>query len=229
MRTRMLWFLVPIIFWPIGTFAESDLTRAVEDLVAKVDAKYSRIKDLQADFTQETRIEGFDTPLTSSGEVLIKKPGLLRWNYVEPSVEQILVKGDQVEMFVPDHNQVIRGSLTRMAATKAPLQLLQGAGKLGEHFSIMATGKGERGHGGLPLLTLIPKPQENGGVSPITKIVSEIQPKTHFIERVSLYENSGNVSTFRFNNLSANNGLDANKFELSLPKDVVIVDDLFPQ
>ena len=129
----------------------------VEALVTRVDARYAQIKDFQADFVQETRIQGFDTPVRSSGRVYLKKPGRLRWDYLEPSVEHIYVHQDQLSMYVPAHNQVLKGSLTMMVSTKAPLRLLQGVGKLAEHFSVAPAGDGEKGESGLPLLTLIPK------------------------------------------------------------------------
>ena len=117
----------------------------LEALVTRVDARYAQIKDFQADFVQETRIQGFDTPLRSSGRVYLKKPGRLRWDYMEPSVEHIYVHQDQLSMYVPAHNQVLKGSLTMMVSTKAPLRLLQGVGKLAEHFSVEPTGVGEKG------------------------------------------------------------------------------------
>ena len=220
--------MVVILVSPVMTWAEDDISRDVQSLVNNVDTRYSKIKDFQADFIQETRIEGFDSPLISSGRVFIKKPGLLRWDYDEPSIEHIVVIQDNVQMFVPEYNQVVRGSLTRMVATKAPLQLLQGAGKLAEQFTVKPTGDGERGQGGLPLLTLIPK-RHQGQESPISHIVSEIQPETFLIQTVSLFETSGNISTFRFKNLRTNTGLDSKTFLLDLPNDVVVVDDLFPQ
>ena len=224
---------VLFLFWvcwviPVNTLADNDISHDVQSLVKKVDAQYVGIKDLQADFTQETQIEGFDSPLTSTGRVFIKKPGLLRWDYEEPSPEHIVVSGDQVQMYSPEYNQVVRGSLTQMAATKAPLQLLQGAGKLEEQFTVQPTGNGERGQGGLPLLTLIPTKQP-GRDTPISHIVSEIQPDTYLIQTVSLFETSGNISTFRFTNLRANTGLESKAFSLDLPSDVVVVDNVFPQ
>ena len=60
---------------------------AIQELVNRVDARYAQLGDLQADFVQETRIEGFDKVLRSSGRVFLKKPGLLRWDFLEPSVD----------------------------------------------------------------------------------------------------------------------------------------------
>ncbi len=200
----------------------------LQTLVDRVDARYARINDLQADFVQETRIEGFDRLLRSSGRVFLKKPGLLRWDYLEPSVERIYVRGDRLEMYVPSQNQVLRGDLT-MAATKAPLRLLRGAGKLSEHFFVQPTPNGKAGEGGLPRLTLIPRTAPGAAPSSVARVVSEIQPDTHFIQSLALHEVSGNVSTFRFSNFKADTGLDDAMFTLNPPEGVVIVEDVFPR
>ena len=198
-------------------------------LVSRVDARYAQIKDFQADFVQETRIQGFDTPLRSSGRVYLKKPGRLRWDYITPSAEHIYVHQDQLAMYVPAHNQVVKGSLTMMVSTKAPLRLLQGAGKLAEHFSVEPTGDGEKGEGGWPLLTLIPKPVSGLPPSSLVKIVAEIQPRTYLIQALALHENTGNVSTFRFSNFKVNKGLDDAVLILDPPEGVVIVEDILPK
>ena len=198
-------------------------------LVNRVDAQYAQIKDFQADFVQETRIQGFDTPIRSSGRVYLKKPGRLRWDYLEPSVEHIYVYEDQVAMYVPAHNQVLKGSLTMMVSTKAPLRLLQGVGKLAEHFTPQPTGDGEKGEGGLPLLTLLPKPVAGAPPSSLVKIVAEIQPRTYMIQGLALHENNGNVSTFRFSDFKVNEGLDDAVLILNPPEGVVIVEDFLPK
>lgn len=228
--TSLRWILVGcagMLFAPASApGADRD---ALQALVARVDARYAQIRDLQADFVQETRIEGFDSLLQSSGRVLLKKPGLLRWDYMEPSVEHLYVREDQLEMYVPAHQQVVRTDLTAMEATKAPLRLLQGVGKLAEHFSVHPTENGKVGDGELPLLTLIPRVAPGSAPSSITKVVSVIQPDTYLIQSLALHEASGNVSTFRFSNFKVNTGLDDAMFILDPPEGVVIVEDVFPK
>ena len=195
----------------------------VLDLIKKVDSRYEKTQDLQADFSQETKIEGFDTRLTSSGRVLLKKPGLLRWDYTEPSVEQIFVDGDHVMVYSPGHNQVVNANLTQMAASKAPLALLQGVGKLTEQFDVVPTEKEQLGQDGLPLITLVPKPHEKER-STVTRVVLEIERKSHLIKNMKLHEISGNVSTLRFSNIRMNTGVDSSQLKLDVPEDVIVVD-----
>jgi len=216
------WFGILIV---LGTqsLGQASPMEQVLDLVKKVDSRYAQTQDFQAKFSQETKIEGFETRLTSSGRVLLKKPGLLRWDYEEPSVEQIFVDGDQVMVYTPQHKQVVKANLTQIAASKAPLALLQGAGKLTEQFDVLPTSEEELRQDDLPLITLVPKPHEKDS-STITRVVLEIEPKSYMIKNMELYEISGNVSTLRFTNIQVNQGIDTAQLKLDIPDDVIVVD-----
>jgi outer membrane lipoprotein carrier protein len=147
----------------------------------------------------------------------------LRWDYLEPANERIYVANDDVKVYVPEHKQVLVGKLTQMAASKAPLELLQGAGKLEESFDIRPAEGDERGTGGLRLVALFPKAKDHESTRNPQRIVIEVFPKTYFLRTVSLYEASGNVSTFEFSNLRANVGLANETFEFVIPSDVEVI------
>jgi outer membrane lipoprotein carrier protein len=197
--------------------------KEVRDVMKRLQARYEKTKDLQADFTQKTTIEGFERPMTSSGKVYIKKPGRLRWNYLDPSTEDIYVDRDDVKVYVPEHKQVLVGKLTHMAASRAPLELLQGAAKLDASFDAEPTPGKSRGVGGVRLVTLVPKSREGETHGAMQKIVVEVFPKTYFIRSLSLYEISGNVSNFEFSSLQSNIGLDDDLFVPKFPPDVEVV------
>ena len=214
--------MAPTVFSAENEFDENALTE-VREVVKQLQTRYEKTKDLQADFTQKTMIEGFERSISSSGKVYIKKPGRLRWNYLDPSVEDIYVNRDDVKVYVPEHKQVLVGKLTQMAASKAPLELLLGAAKLDESFDIEPTpGKG-RGVGGIRLLTLLPKSHEGDAGRSLQRIVLEVFPKTYFIRTISLYEVSGNVASFEFSSLQPNTGLGDSLFDLKLPAGVEVV------
>jgi len=197
--------------------------KEVREVMKRLQARYEKTKDLQADFTQKTTIEGFERPMTSSGKVYIKKPGRLRWHYLEPSSEDIYVDRDDVKVYVPEHKQVMIGKLTQMAASKAPLELLQGAAKLDGSFDAEPTpGKG-RGVGGVRLVTLVPKAHDGEAHGTVQKIVVEVFPNTYYIRSLSLYEASGNVSNFEFSSLESNIGLGDEVFMPKFPPDVEVV------
>lgn len=209
--------------WGADAPADEKALQEVRDVVRQIQARYEKTADLQADFTQKTRIEGFERAVTSSGRVYIKKPGRLRWDYLDPATEQIYVNQDDVKVYVPEHKQVLIGKLTNMAASKAPLELLQGAARLEESFEIEPTTGRERGVGGIRLVTLLPKSKEQESARTLQRIVVEVFPKTYFIRTIALHEISGNVATFEFSSLKSNLGLGKDVFEFKAPPDVEVV------
>ncbi len=219
----LLTVLLVVPAWSAGGTADDRALQEVRDVVKQLQARYEKTKDLQADFTQKTRIEGFERPVTSSGKVYIKKPGRLRWDYLDPANEEIYVNHDEVRVYVPEHKQVLVGKLTQMAASKAPLELLQGAARLDESFEIQPTAGKERGVGGIRLITLIPKSRDQESTRSLQRIVVEVFPKTYFIRTVSLHEISGNVATFEFSGLKPNLGLGNELFDFKAPPDVEVV------
>ncbi len=209
--------------WAADGLVDEKAMHEVREVVKQLQARYEKTKDLQADFSQKTKIEGFERPVTSSGKVYIKKPGRLRWDYLDPATEQIYVNQEDVKVYVPEHKQVLVGKLTQMAASKAPLELLQGAAKLDESFEIEPTRGRDRGVGGMPLITLIPKAKGQESTQNLQKIVVEVFPKTYFIRAVSLHEVSGNVAVFEFSNLKPNLGLGNEVFDFKTPVDAEVV------
>ena len=209
--------------WGADVPLDGKAYQEVLDVVRRIQARYEKTKDLQADFSQKTRIEGFERPVVSSGKVYIKKPGRLRWDYLDPASEEIYVNQDDVKVYVPEHKQVLIGKLTQMAASQAPLELLQGAARLDESFDIEPTKGKERGIGGIRLVTLIPKFKDHDSTRNLQRIVLEVFPKTYFLRTVSLHEISGNVATFEFSGLKPNLGLSNDVFDFKIPPDVEVV------
>ncbi|MDH5427166.1 MAG: outer membrane lipoprotein carrier protein LolA [Nitrospirota bacterium] len=193
------------------------------DVVGRVDDRYAKTQDLQGGFTQETIIEGFETGFQSTGKFYLKKPGLLRWDYLEPSKEHIYVDGDAVMMYVPEHQQVVKGTLTQIAASKGPLALLLGVGKLSQQFTVVEPTAASKPSKAWPDLTLIPKP--DGDTAPtIKKIELQLSPDSYLIQTITIFETSGNISRVHFHQLQANQGLSDDLLKFTIPPDVVVVD-----
>jgi len=199
------------------------LASNVDDVVGRVDDRYAKTQDLQGTFTQETIIEGFETGFKSTGRFYLKKPGLLRWDYLEPSKEHIYVDGDEVMMYVPEHQQVVKGTLTQISASKGPLALLLGVGKLSKQFTVLESAEASSDSQKIPDLTLIPKP--DGDKAPtIKKILLQLFTDSYLIQAITIFETSGNISRVHFDHIQANQGLATNLLKFTLPPDVVVVD-----
>ena len=211
--------VLPLVLLISFLIAEPHAADHVKEIVNKVESRYRTTTDLTADFNQTTTVKGFATAMKSAGRVYLKRPGKLRWDYLEPNLEQIFVDNDSVQFYVPEHKQVLTGQLSKMADSQAPLQLLQGAARLDKHYEVAAVPDGTKGSGRLPLLLLTPL--QGGPDQP--HIVVEVDPENYFLRRVELHDVNGNVSNFIFSKIRANAGLKDELFRFSVPEDVEVV------
>jgi outer membrane lipoprotein carrier protein len=223
MKRRIVLHLIVFLGIVLLAYGMPAFGSKVDEVVGHVDDRYAKTQDLQGKFTQETIIEGFESGFKSTGQFYLKKPGLLRWDYLEPSKEHIYVDGDAVMMYVPEHQQVVKGTLTQIAASKGPLTLLLGVGKLSQQFTVVESSEPSKGSQQLSDLTLIPKP--DGDSAPIIqKIELQLFADSYLIETITIFEVSGNVSRVRFDHIQVNQGLSADLLKFTVPPDVVVVD-----
>jgi len=202
-------------------FSPGSLTpeERIKEMINKIETRYRKTADLTAEFNQTTSVKGFNTALKSAGRVYMKRPGKLRWDYLEPSLEQIFVDNDRVQFYVPEHKQVLTGQLSKMADSQAPLQLLQGVGRLDQHYAVSASSDGAKGAGGLPILVLTPL--EGGPDQP--RVAVEVDPESFLLRRVELRDINGGVSNFIFSKIRTNAGLKDDVFVFIVPKDVEVI------
>ena len=192
----------------------------LEEVITRLQTRYEGIEDLQADFTQVTQFKGFTQTLTSRGRFFLKK-GKLRWDYLEPSQQQIFVEGDNVLFYVPEHRQVIKTHLGVELDSQVPVRLLAGSGHLDRDFNIRWRDEAkQQGPDGAYLLTLISKTP----TPDFAEIQIEVAPKDFLIRKISLQEPGGNGSTFEFSQIKINHGLKDRLFTFAIPEGVVVVE-----
>ena len=191
----------------------SALSENVEKTMAALDATYERLKGLEARFTQTTKFVDFDTQAISTGRIYLKK-GKLRWDYVTPHQQQILVDGDTLLQYVPEHDQVIKSPIGRR--TGLPIDLLTNLGALRKQFQIAEQDKG--------VFTWTPKDKK----SPLPKMDITLLPAPKgsgvLIHKVVLYEDNGNQSTFVFTDFQIDKKWRDNPFILKWPEGVEVIE-----
>lgn len=217
------------VVWP-GRAVSADFTSRpapAPAIVAGIQARYERTHDLQADFSQLTSFQGFTALAMSRGRFAFKQPGRFRWDYTEPHQQQIIVNGETVLYYVPEHRQVIKTTLNREADTQAPIRLLAGASRLARDFEI-------RPLAGTPYrLRLAPKPRggmrggerEGAGEGQGAGAFEvEVDPATSYITAVTLRAANGATTMFRFTRLQPNRGLADALFSFAVPDGVELIE-----
>ncbi len=128
-------------------------TDCAATLVARVQARYDRIRDLEARFTQRTASALSPSGDVSTGRVTLAKPGRMRWSYETPEPSLVVSDGATLWIYDPAAREAQKLAVGENFMSGAAFQFLLGSGRIAELFSAHADGcTGARAR-----LTLVPK------------------------------------------------------------------------
>jgi outer membrane lipoprotein carrier protein len=178
-------------------------------LAEKVQAYYEKTKDFEASFVQTYTYAAAARTQTSRGTLRVKKPGKMRWDYVEPSQKTIVVNGSRLVQYEPEENQAYVDEHFDASAMSAAVTFLLGKGKLAREFDLSM----EEGR-----LVLTPKKPD----ARVDRVVLTVTGSGE-VSGTRVVDGSGNVNEIAFHKLQRNLGLKDDVFALDLPKDVHLV------
>src|SRR6266478_3099945 len=193
--------------------------QSLDDVVREIESVYSRMTDLRADFTQTAFNKSLNQTIPARGTVYLKKGGKLRWEYTEPTPQEIVSDGKKLWVYTPTLNQANVADAPEALAGPAG-SFLAGLGRLRTEFQVRflnpAQPKDTEGNWALDLAPKQPLPT-------MTRLILSIDPKSWEIRKAVVHDQFENTVTMRFSKMVVNSGLPERTFTFVAPKGVVIV------
>src|SRR5262249_49290322 len=192
---------------------------SLDDVVRGVESAYGRMTDLKADFNQTSFNKSLNSTIPAQGAVYLKKGGKLRWEYSEPTKQEIVSDGKKLWVYTPQLNQVNVGDAPEALAGPAG-SFLAGLGKVHEHFNVRFLNPAEPTDGdGNVVLDLTPKQP----LPTMARLVLALDPKTWEVRKAIIYDQFENTVNMRFTRLAVNSGLPDTLFTFVPPAGVATV------
>jgi outer membrane lipoprotein carrier protein len=192
---------------------------SLDEVVKSVEAAYSRVNDLKAEFTQTAFNKSLNQSIPAQGTVYLKKGGRLRWEYADPTPQQIVSDGKTVWIYTPALSQVNVGPAPEALAGPAG-SFLAGLGRVREHFAVRFLNPAEpRDRDGNIVLDLVPKVT----IPTMTRLVLSFDPRSWEVRRGVVYDQFENTVTMQFRKPAINTGLADSLFTFVAPKGVATV------
>jgi outer membrane lipoprotein carrier protein len=148
----------------------------------------------------------------------MKRGGKLRWEYVEPTPQEIVSDGKTLWVYTPTLNQVNMGPAPEALAGPAG-SFLAGLGRLREHFNVRFLNLAQpTDRDGNYVLDLSPKNQ----LPTLARLILTVSPKWE-VRKAVVYDQFENTVTMRFTKVTVNGGLPDRLFTFVPPPGVATV------
>jgi outer membrane lipoprotein carrier protein len=192
--------------------------RQLETSIDALQKKYSRIRDLHMNFVQSYGWPGRQSK-AESGQVYLRRPGLMRWEYQQPREKLFLSDGEIIHFYLPDQRQVQKSRVKNTRDRRIPFMLLLGRGNLKKDFSRIEWARETPFFAGNKLVTAYPKTD----IDEFAEVLLEFDPGRMQLQRVAIIERGGARNDFVFTNIRENSGLSESLFKFRAPAGVEVV------
>jgi outer membrane lipoprotein carrier protein len=210
--------LLGVLLLAVSAAAQTS-TVTLDEAIRGVEGAYGRMTDLKADFTQTAFNKSLNQTIPASGKVYLKKGGKLRWEYAEPTTQEIVSDGKTIWIYTPQLNQVNTGPAPEALSGPAG-SFLAGLGKLREHFNVRLLNPAQpKDADGNVVLDLTPKQP----LPTLTRLILSFDPNGWQLRKAVIYDQFENTVTMQFTKLAINSGLEDKLFAFVPPKGVATV------
>jgi outer membrane lipoprotein carrier protein len=185
-------------------------------MAAALQARYDRIKDFSASFTQVYEGGVLRRKAVESGTVYVKKPGRMRWDYTSPQKKLFVSDGKTMYMYFPEDRQVMTFPMPEQDEATSAVLFLMGKGDVTRDFAARWADGGQPDEYALRLDPLIRQAEYDW--LEVTASRETLQIRT-----LTAGDAQGGRSVFTFTNFKENTGLADKLFQFSIPRGTEVI------
>ena len=182
-----------------------------------MDEHYNHLASLRADF--EERYQGAGVERAESGVLWLKRPGKMRWEYLQPRQKLFISDGKRAYFYVSGESQARRADIKKLDDLHSPLRYLLGKTRLEKEFEGLRLGPAGSMQSGNVVLVGRPVALADR----VEEVRLEINPAFEIV-RIEILELGGSRTEFRFQRLNPNLPAADNLFRFSPPVGVQIIE-----
>jgi len=210
--------VLPVCALLLAVSPASAATPAVKEVVARMQAFYLKTKDLKGNFKQVYTDTLYNRQRTSYGYLYVRKPGMMRWNYVKPEKKSFIADGKELWVVEPEDKQAFRNPLSTNNLSTG-LTFLLGTGDLNKEFDIILTSEKLGGPSDV-VLKLTPKIP----TAQYKHILLAVRPNSDFTVGESMVVAKTNRNHFIFTNLEFDTKLPKSRFVFRPTAEIRVID-----
>ncbi len=191
----------------------------LDEVANKLQKTYEQTRTIRADFEQRASVTGMpDRQRIGRGTVVIKKPGLIRWDYEIPETQVLVSDGDNFSLYLAEENQMIVTPAEQYLGEDVIFSFFQGSGDILEDFKVdpMPERMCSRETHCLKLTPIESHPQ-------VEILYIWCDRETFMIKRLRIVDPLGGFTDIKFSDITVNQPVDEALFNFTPPPGTEII------
>src|SRR3954470_6841780 len=215
MRVRSVIFGLAALFAMLAITLAQQTAPSVDKVSDDLDRHYNDLRSLRASFTETYRGAGITR--TESGTLWLRRPGKMRWEYVEPREKLFVSDGKIAYFYVPGERQARKAPVDKLDDLRSPLRYLLGKTKLKKEFDNLTVRSGDQP--GIVLVRGVPRSMSDR----VSEVSLEVNSAGE-IQRMQIDEVDGSQPEFTFSAIEENVPVEDARFRFLPPPGVEMVE-----
>jgi len=191
----------------------------LDEIVDRVQRKYSEINDYRADFSQEAEVRVLGKTQKASGRVWLKRPDTMKWIYQDPTKEVYISNGRKMLYYNEQDKQALESTFAEISQNTNSIMLLSGLGEIKKFYKIKFLDDKSLSTNDADLLELVP----NGASDDESKIVINVSKSNSLVDTIYLFDPFGNQTKISLSKVKTNINIPDNVFAFKLPKGTEVI------
>jgi outer membrane lipoprotein carrier protein len=188
---------------------------SLDQVADDLDRHYNDLRSLRAGFTETYRGAGITR--TESGTLWLRRPGKMRWEYVEPREKLFVSDGKTAFFYVPGERQARKAPLDKLDDFRSPLRYLLGKTKLKKEFDHLTARTGDQP--GSVIVRGVPRNMSDR----VAEVSLDVNPAGE-IQRIQIDEIDGSQTEFTFSSMQENVPVEDARFRFQPPAGVELIE-----
>ncbi len=208
--------LLTVLFF--ASAQAQDDTPSIDQILSGVEARYAG-RGFKAVFHQESMLKAMQISDTAEGQLTVRRPGQMRWEYILPEPQTIITDGHSMWIYRPADNQVMVGKAPEFFSGGKGAGFLSDIRQIRGSFKVEQKAAENKQYHRLKLVPMKPTPE-------IAEILLSVNKTSFQVDQVVTTNAYGDETRIVLSHYEFNLDPDESLFRFDIPEgtDIVQID-----
>ncbi|MFP4040522.1 MAG: LolA family protein [Desulfosudaceae bacterium] len=195
---------------------------SASEILNKLEKRYD-CGGFTARFEQTSTLAAMDITDTATGQAFFKHPGKMRWEYQQPSPQQIITDGKRLWIHKPEENQVVVGEAPALFGEEPGVNFLTQIRQIKNQFQVELAEEEQQPARNGHVLKLTPRKDSSARPAEMETVYLTVSKENFNLMEIKTVSPYGDTTAIAFSKIALDRELNDELFTFDIPIDADVI------